>query len=242
MKAVIIENETAATRLLTKIIVDYCPSIEIVGTAVSIKEGFQLLSLKQPDVVFMDIELDDGQSFELLDMMEKQHFHIIFTTAYDQYALKAFRYDAVDYLLKPYMPKTVVAAVERVQDRFTSNTVFKKLHKIIEGDSTPQRISLSTSKGIRMCAIEDIKHIEAAASYCNVILVDDEKILISKSLSELEKLLPKDHFFRVHASHTVNLAQVKNVINEDGGYVELHDGSQVPLARRRKQEFIDQLK
>jgi len=242
MKAVIIENENAAARLLNKIIHDYCPYVEIVGEAATIVEGFQLLNTSRPELVFLDIELDDGQSFELLDMMEKWQFNVIFTTAYDQYALKAFRYEAVDYILKPYTPKAIVAAVARVQERYSGKTVLKKLNNIINEASHTKRIPLSTAQGIRMCSVDNIKHIEAAASYCTVRLLSNEKIMISKPLSEVEKLLPASQFFRVHASHTVNLSQVKNVINSDGGYVELHDGTQVPLARRRKQDFIEQLK
>jgi two-component system LytT family response regulator len=106
MKAIIIENEITASRLLTKIIDDYCPLVQVVGTAVSIRDEFQLLNAMQPDLVFLDIELDDEQRFELFDMMEKHNFKVIFTTALDQYGLKAFRYDAVDYILKPNIPNS----------------------------------------------------------------------------------------------------------------------------------------
>ncbi len=242
MKAIIIENETSASRLLSNILEEYCPSIEVLGIAASNKEGFKLIHSRKVDLIFLDIELDDGQSFELLDMIEQKNFKIIFTTAYDQYAIKAFRYDAVDYLLKPYTPKSVVGAVKRVEERQSSTAVFNKLNKLIEKAPSSKKIPLSTSKGIRMCHVENIKRIEAAASYCTVHFMDGEKLLISKPLAELEKSMPAQQFFRVHASHSVNLAHVKAVVNEDGGYIELVDGSQVPLARRRKQEFIEQLK
>ena len=243
MKALIIENETAASELLSTILTDYCSSIQLQGTATDIKEGFKAIEEHCPDVVFLDIELDDGLSFQLLDLIQERNFHVIFTTGYDQYALEAFRYDAVDYILKPYTPKAVLEAVNRLTQRERATHSFKKLNELIEEKSrSSKRISLPTSKGIRLCFEQDISRLEASSSYCTVFLRDGEKITISKPLCEIEKGLSTDYFFRVHTSHTVNIQQVKELINQDGGYIEMMDGTQVPLARRRKQEFKNLLK
>jgi two-component system LytT family response regulator len=242
MNAIIIENEVSANKLLTKILEDYCTGINIVAIGTSIKEGFQLIQTLDPDLVFLDIELDDGQSFDLIEMFETKRFKIIFTTAYDQYALKAFRYDAVDYILKPYTPKTVSIAVNRVLEREKENKSFQKLNDIIENGISTNRLSLSSSEGIRICDIDEIVRLEASSSYCIVHLSNDEKLMVSKTLGDIEDKLPKHQFYRIHASHTVNCKYVKKIINQDGGGVELKNGKLLPLARRRKQEFINQLK
>ena len=240
LKSIIIENEKAATKLLSTILRDYCQDVDVEGSAVSITDGFKLIQNVKPDLVFLDIELDDGKSFELLDMLEHRDFRVLFTTAYDQYALKAFRYDAVDYILKPYTPKTVVAAVSRVQEREKSNLAYEKLQKVLTRPT--ERISLATSQGIRVCTIQEVLRLEAASSYCTVHLTTKEKIIVSKPLGDIEQLLPEGSFFRVHSSHSVNIRYVKQIVNIDGGYIELADSTQVPLARRRKQEFIEKLK
>lgn len=243
MRTLIIENEKAAAELLTTIVTDYCQGVDVCGVVPTIKEGFQMIEKEKPQLVFLDIELDDGLSFDLLDMLNERDFHIIFTTAFDQYALKAFRYSAIDYILKPYTPKSVVEAVGRVEKRTKETLTYEQLNQLIDSNkSQNDRISLPTSKGIRMCDPNEISKLEASSSYCTVHMSDGEKILISKPLGDVEKHLPEDIFFRVHSSHTINIRKVKNVINQDGGYIELQDGSQVPLARRRKQEFINLLK
>jgi len=242
MKALIIENEISASKLLIKILEDYCNGIEVAAVGKSIKEGFQLIQSHDPDLVFLDIELDDGQSFDLIEMFETKRFKIIFTTAYDQYALKAFRYDAVDYILKPYTPKSVSTAVNRVLEREKDSKSFQKLNDIIKNGMSTDRLSLSTSEGIRICNINEIVRLEASSSYCTLYLSNDEKLMVSKPLGDIEEKLPKHQFFRIHTSHTVNCDYVKNIISQDGGAVELKDGKLLPLARRRKQEFIEQLK
>ncbi len=243
MKALIIENEMAAAELLSTILNDYCSSIDLKATAKTIKEAFNRIEEHNPDVLFLDIELDDGLSFELLDLIQERNFHIIFTTAYDQYALNAFRYDAVDYILKPYTPKSVIEAVSRLSKRENVKHSFQKLNELIEERTKPtNRIALHTAKGIRLCADDEIIRLEASSSYCTVFFQDGEKVMISRPLGDIEKSLPEDHFHRVHTSHTININQVKQVVHDDGGYIIMIDGTQVPLARRRKQEFINLLK
>ena len=244
MRTLIIENEKSASELLSAIITDYYPSLELLGVETNIKDAFQAIRKLQPELIFLDIELDDGLSFELLDLLQTNNFRIIFTTAYDQYALKAFRYDAVDYILKPYSPKSVVDAVQRVMDRENSVKSFDQLNELIteKVNSISERISFQTGDGIRLCKVDEIVRLEASSSYCMVFLEGGEKLLISKPLGDIEKKLPESEFYRVHASHTVNVGKVKKVIHQDGGYIELLDGKNIPLSRRRKQEFINLIK
>ena len=244
MRTLIVENEKNASELLTGIIAEYYPSIELIGVAPSVVDAFNIIKSENPDLVFLDVELDDGLSFDLLDLLKERPFRIIFTTAFDQYALKAFRYDAVDYILKPYTPSAVVEAIQRVSEREESSKTFQKLNALLDAkeNSKVQRIALHTSKGLRLCDVNEIIRLEADSSYCTVYLENEEKVMLSRPLGEIEKKMPVGSFYRVHTSHSVNVHKVKQVIQQDGGYIEMKDGTQIPLARRRKQEFINLLK
>lgn len=241
MKAIIIEDEVAAINLLSKIVENYCPNIELVANASNIEDGLCLIESANPDLVFLDLKLQDRLSFELLDQLEECSFYLIITTAYDEYAIKAFKYDAIDYILKPYVPKDIISAVSRVLEKEKSNAVFKKLNSILDRSKNRHRISLATNEGIRICSEEEITRIEASGSYCKVFLVE-ENLMISKPLAEIERLLSSENFIRVHSGHTVNKNFVKSFKNADGGYIEMNDGAQVPIARRRKQYFFNQIK
>ncbi len=166
MRTLIVENEKSASDLLSAIITEYYPSIELIGVSSSIVDAFKMIKEKQPDLVFLDVELDDGLSFELLDLLKEREFLIIFTTAFDQYALKAFRYDAVDYILKPYTPNSVVEAIQRVTERAQSSKSFNKLNALLDAKEKGKvgRIALHTSKGLRLCEVDEIIRLEADSS------------------------------------------------------------------------------
>ena len=240
LKAIIIEDEIAATNLLSKIIRDYCPQINLVGDASNIATGIELIEKSHPELVFLDLRLQDKLSFEILDQIQDRAFYLIITTAYDEYAVKAFKYDAIDYILKPYVPKDIIAAINRVVEKKQSLSVFKKLHALLDQSKKEERISLATNEGIRLCKADEILRMEADGSYCKVYL-KDETLILSKPLAEIERNLPKEIFLRVHKGHTINKNYVKSFKNADGGYIEMSDGTQVPIARRRKQDFINQI-
>ncbi len=243
IRVAIIENEEDAQYLLSSIIRDFCPSLELVGMAKTVSEGLELLESTKPDLVFLDIEIEDGTSFQLLDKLKHLTFKIIFTTAFDQHALKAFKYGAVDYLLKPYSPKDVLKSVERVKRSLYDQAIFNRLDYLIKNNS-PQKnikITIPTSEGVNVVSVSDIIRLEADRSYCFICLSDGERILVSKPLKDLEKALPKEMFFRVHTTHLINIDYIDRYIKDDGGYVIMNDSSQVPIARRRKQNFLELL-
>lgn len=240
VRTAIIEDEVDAQSLLSSIIKEYCPSLQLVGIAGNISDGIALIEESKPDLVFLDIELEGGTSFQLLDRLKHMSFRIIFTTAYDQYALKAFKYETIDYILKPYSPQDVIKSIERVRRTQHDIAIFNRLEYLIEQNDTSQntKINIQTCEGISLISISDIVRLEADRSYCFVYLSDGERLLVSKPLKDFESQLPEDQFFRVHSTHLINMEYINKYIKEDGGFIIMTDGSHVPLARRRKHEFL----
>jgi len=241
LRAAIIENELDAQSLLSSIISEFCPNLSLVGTAASISNGLTMLEETKPDIVFLDIEIEEGTSFEMLSKIPNYNFNIIFTTAYDHYALEAFKYGAIDYLLKPYSPQDVLAAIERVHKSHYDNAIFNRIEYLLKQNtsSSGSRIAINTSDGISFISINDIIRIEADRSYCYLHLSDGEKLLVSKPLKELESQLQPANFFRVHSTHLINTDYIKKYSKEDGGTIIMTDGSIISIARRRKQEFLE---
>ncbi len=242
MKAIIIENERPALQLLQSIISDFYTKIEVVADAASIYTGVEVIEKEKPDIVFLDIELDDGKSFDLLNQLSYKDFYLIFTTAYSEFALQAFDHNAIDYVLKPYTPKHIVRAINRVIERDIKSSSFKELEKAINTNQNRQHIQLSTKEGIKIFDRQDIIYCEAHQAYCKVILTNEKTVLVSKSLAAVESLLKDANFSRPHTKYLVNLSHIAEVTHADGGYVLLKNGQQIPLSRRKKAMFINKLR
>ena len=240
LKTIIIEDEILSSEYLHKIVEEYCPSLEVVGSASSIEDGLSVLQNTVCDIVFLDIELDGGNSFQILEQLKEPKFSIIFTTAYDHFAFKAFQVEAVDYLLKPYSPKDVIQAIEKVK-RARSNQSWIEMQQVFIENKNPStdRISLHTAEGVHIVDKNDIIHCEADGSYCLIHIQKEGSLLISRSLSHIESMLDGADFFRVHTGHLVNINHIKKYLKEDGGYILMDDGSKIPVSRRKKQEFLD---
>lgn len=241
LKLVIIEDEPAASQLLTSIINEFCFDVQICGYADNVYIAKELLSKVNPDLIFVDVRLGSETIFELLDNIEYQNYKIVFTTAFANFALQAFKYEALDYLLKPYSPKAVIKVIERVKNELKSDTwlQFKKN----PNKSIPTRISINTSEGINFIEPIEILYCTAEGSYCKIHTIDDSNsIMVSKSLSDIENQLDPDVFIRVHASFLVNLQYVKKYIKDDGGHILMSNGTSIPISRRKKQEFLDRVK
>jgi len=241
LRTIIIEDELDAQNLLSKIINEYCPDLKLIGIAGDIEESRKLIESEFPDLVFFDIEIGGGNSFDLLTKLKNRKFKVVFTTAYEEYALRAFKFDAIDYILKPYSPKDVISAVGKVKQRTYDESIFNRLDFLVKQtqQSTNGKISVPTSEGLHIFNVSDIMRLEADRAYCHIYLSDSTKVMLSKPLKDIEDQLPKDIFFRSHASHLLNTNYVEKYLNKDGGYALMTDGSQVPVARRRKQEFLD---
>lgn len=243
INAVIIDDMPDALELLKGDIEHYCPNIEIVGTANSVVSGAKLVKQVKPDLLFLDIELGDGTGFDILDLVAPILSHIIFTTASNEYAIRAFRYAAVDYLLKPVDNELLTEAVDRVQDKMGSMddrlglaaTVYKN-----QGNS--ETMALHTSEEIKIVAINEIIRCQSNDNYTMFYFEDQSKILISKTLKYFDGLLNNHNFLRVHQSHLVNPKQIETFNRKDGGYLSMRDGSQVPVSMRKKSMVLDFLR
>ena len=240
-KTLIIEDEIDAQMLLSKILEENHPDIELRGIADSISQALNALESNEIDLLFVDIELKDGNAFDLLSQIDFRNYKIIFTTAYENFAIDAFKYHAVDYLLKPYSPSMVSDALSKLKSTKLDQNLIKELRSVMSQAQTGaiKKIKIPTSDGVHFFVLEEILHVEADRSYSKIYLSTGEKKLLSKPLKEIENLLDSNVFFRTHASHLVNLNHVKRIANQDGGYAELVDGSQIPIARRRRQDFLD---
>ncbi|MCB0647801.1 MAG: response regulator transcription factor [Saprospiraceae bacterium] len=243
ISCLLIEDEVHSQDLLSSIIHEYCPQIRLIGMADSVKSAYDFLQNNDVELIFLDIELEDGNAFELLNILPERNFYIVFTTAYDSYAMQAFKVEAVDYLLKPYSPKDVIQAVHKVMSRQEKLSVaaLKKL-LLDKHDTGGSRISLSTSEGISLVHPADIIYCTADGAYCTIFLKDQSYVMVSKTLGDIESMLDPEDFIRVHASHLVNINRVKKYLRDDGGVLLMENGKQIPISRRKKQEFLDRLK
>jgi two-component system LytT family response regulator len=239
----IIDDEPDARQALRTLLTTLCPEATICGEADSVASAFVLLRQTQPQAILLDISLGDGTGFDLLDRFPQLPFQVIFTTAHNDFALKAFRYHALDYLLKPINPMELVAAIDRVREVPPVDYPVRINH-LLESHRTGQlnKITLTTQQEIVFVNVDQIIHLESDGSYTTFHLLTKERHVISHPMKTFEEMLPSTDFFKLHQSHLINLAHVKSVLREDGGYALMQDGYKVPIARRRKEEFLKVLK
>lgn len=239
----IIDDEPDARQALSTLLTTFCPEVVICGEADSVASAFVLLRQTQPHAILLDISLGDGTGFDLLDKFPQLPFQIIFTTAHDDFALKAFRYHALDYLLKPINPVELTAAIDRVRETPPADYAARIGH-LLESHRTQQlnKITLTTQQEIVFVDIDQIIHLESDGSYTTFHLLTKERHVISHPLKTFEDMLPVADFFKLHQSHLINLSHVKSVLREDGGYALMENGYKIPIARRRKEEFLKVIK
>jgi len=240
IKAIIVDDEQDAVNFIDSIIREYCPKIEIIGKAYHVTDGVTLINQLDPELVFLDVEMPHGTGFDLLAQFPEKKFDVIFITAFNHYAIKAIKFSAIDYILKPINIHEFIQAVEKVIDKKNSSSYQNaSFNALLENLKTahPFRLAIPTSDGMEYLETNEIIRIEADRSYCWFHLTGKRKILISKNLKEYQELLDERNFFRPHNSHLINFEHVKKFIRTDGGAVEMSDGSQVPIARNRKDLF-----
>ncbi|MEM6263428.1 MAG: LytTR family DNA-binding domain-containing protein [Bacteroidota bacterium] len=249
LKAIIVEDELNSQELLKEIVSQFTEGVEVVDTAQGVKEALTAIETHQPDLLLLDIELSDGDGFQVLENVPEINFDVIFTTAYDQYAIRAFKFAATDYLLKPVDIEEFQAAIKRVVDKRNnegeeepSYDNVRELVKNIRNLQQPfNRIVLPTTHGFTVVDPKDIVRCESDRNYTFIHLNDKRKILVSRTIKEYEEMLTPYNFFRIHQSHLINLAYLKNYTRGRGGYVELTDGSNIDVSARRKTDFLKRL-
>ncbi|MFA6402132.1 MAG: LytTR family DNA-binding domain-containing protein [Salinivirgaceae bacterium] len=239
-KVVIVDDEQDAIESIKLIIQEHFSDIVISGTANSANEAIKLIPTVEPDIVFLDIEMPGGTGFDVLEGLPNRNFNVIFVTAYNQYAIKAFKYSALDYILKPIDIDELVTAVSKIHRSNTNQKVEDKINLLLDNvkNSKPDKIALSTSESIEFVNISDIVQILAEGSYSTLKFLDQTELVVSKNLGEFESLLEDHPFYRPHQSHLINLLHVKK-INRLGNEIIMDDGSVAFLSRRKKNQFLE---
>lgn len=244
LQVLLIDDEPSARQVIRTYLNEFCPKFQLVGEAGNVQDAIRLVRERRPGLLFLDIHMADGEGFDLLDKFDQPDFHVIFTTAHDEFALRAFRYSAVDYLLKPIGPDEFLRAVDKAL-RLRERPDFQHFLSLMQQPRQAaafQKIALPSLEGITLVKLSNIVRLEANGGYTNFFMASGEHCLITRSIGEFEEILPQGSFFRVHVSHLVNLDFVKKFLREDGGYLLLEDNSKVPIARRRKDEFMEVLR
>lgn len=241
LTVIIIDDEAKGRMALREKLLAYCPQTIILAEAANGQEALTLIQIHQPQLIFLDIEMPRMNGFEMLNELPEKNFHIIFTTAYDQYAIKAIKYAAFDYLLKPIDIEELKTAIEKIDTK--ENIQTKKQVELLQLNMQQpknklHKLAIPTLEGLLFYDISDIVHLEANSNYTNIYFTNKKKITASKTLKEFEELLPEDIFFRTHHSYLINLNYIKRYIKGDGGQIEMTNGTFVDVARRKKDEFL----
>ena len=244
LRAVIVEDEKRSRETLSGLLKIYCKNLTVVGEAENVREGLEVIQKQNPDVVFLDIQMPDGSGFKLLKQIKQISFDVIFTTAYDQFAIKAIRFSALDYLLKPIFPNDLVNAVNKAEKNKQAQKSNSNIKVLLENINRPPaespKIILSTSEKINVVKVEEIIRCESDNYYTMFYFTDEKRLLVSKTLKEQEELLSEYNFIRPHKSHLINVKYIKSYLKTDGGVILMEDGSKIPVSRRKK-EYIKEI-
>lgn len=248
LNTIIVDDEEFARSSLYFLLQENCPEVNICGIAKSVGEARTLLQSYDIDLIFLDIAMPGENGFSLIPQAQEANATVIFTTAYDQYALKAIKANAIDYLLKPIDIEELVAAVEKatkyqqLNQALHQNTGLKNLETALKEQKGINRLTLPSGQGYRLIDVDDIIHIEADSNYSIFHLKNKEKITVSKVLKDYEEILPEERFFRIHKSSIVNLKYVKEYNNKNGLVLLLENGESLVVSRRRASDFFEKIK
>ena len=244
LRAIIIDDIDSIRQKNTALIQQYCPGVAIIAEADSVAAGVAAIKKYLPDLVFLDVEMADGTGFDLLQQLMPVNFKVIFITAFQEFAIKAFRFSAIDFLLKPVDPADLAEAVKKAEETVNKEMLelqFNTLFSNIERPRNLQKIILKTAEKVYAISVQDIIRCEAQKNYTTFYLVNGQKLLLSTTLKEYETLLLPMGFFRTHQSHLINMLYFDHYVKGDAGSIILKDKSAIPLSVRKKEEFLNSL-
>ncbi len=241
--SIIIDDEQHCVKALLNDLQRNCPSVEVLDSCYSAKEGIMSIKKNNPALVFLDVEMPWMNGFEMLEVLGDINFAIIFTTAHDEFAARAFRISAVDYLLKPIGADDLKEAVKKAEQKLqqTGNLHIENLLQNIKRPSGQQKIALPYKEGYEFVEVSHINYCQAEGAYTKVFLDNRKYILVSKTLGDIEELLDEDLFQRIHHSTVVNLGFITHFVRSDGGYVKLQTGEQLPVSKSKKEGLMERL-
>lgn len=241
IKAILIDDEPDALEMLEWQLKQYCRQVQIVALCTSVDEGIAAIHQHAPQLVFLDIEMPHKSGFEVIKAFPDPSFEIIFITAYNQFALQAFKAAALDYLLKPVDAEDLVKSIARFEKKQLHHSLKQQLEQLLQeykpARPAIERISLPTADGIFFVSPQEIMRAEASGNYVTVYFTDNKKLLLAKTLKDIEELLQGHTFIRIHQSHLVNIDHISKYSKSDGGIVFMKDGSKLPVSRQRKDEL-----
>jgi two-component system LytT family response regulator len=244
IKALIVDDEKNCCEALEILLIDNCPEVDVIAIANSGADALKKISKLQPQLVFLDIEMPNMNAFQLLEQLSPINFEIIFTTSYDQYAIKAIKFSALDYLLKPIDREELEKAVQKVHKK-VNNTIPQQLEILLQKVRQPailvHRVALPTMQGLELVPVNTIVSCSSHNNYTEFLLKDRKKILVSRTLKEIEEILEDHAFLRVHHSYIVNLNEIVRYIKGEGGYLVMSDDSKVDVSRSRKELLMQKL-
>jgi two-component system LytT family response regulator len=242
IKAVIVDDEQHSLETTDILVRKYCPAVLVTGLADSPEKGITLIDTLKPDLVFLDIAMPRMNGFEMLQYLCYRDFDLVFTTAFDAYAIRAFKVNAIDYLLKPIEPEELIKAVEKVKTKIENNQQRNRIDEILQGVGftgfRKNKLALPVEGRIAMLEFDSILYCESDSNYTTVHLTDCKKIMISRTLKDIENMLPHPQFLRIHHSYVVNINHIKEYIRGEGGEVLLTNGKQLRVSRSKKDELI----
>ena len=244
LKAIIIDDEPYCCEILAAMLETDCPEVNVVTISNNGADALKAIHQFSPDIVFLDVEMPKMNGFEMLEQLHSINFHLIFTTSYDQYALKAIRFSAIDYLLKPVDREELKNAVNKVRQRIQTplpQQLEILMQKIRQPSNPVNKIALPTMEGLQMIPIENIVSCESDDNYTNIKLKGKRKLLVTRSLKEMEESLEQHSFIRVHRSYLVNLNEIEKYIKGEGGYLVMSDGTTIDVARNKKEVLLKKL-
>ena len=238
IRSVVIDDEVQSRNTLKEYVHEYCPEVDLLAEAGSVAKGVETIKKYNPDLVFLDVELPDGTGFDILGKINDISFKVIFISAYDRYAVRAFKFSAVDYLLKPFQPEDLVQAVSKTRLIHEIVELKKRIEVLLLNRNSLKKIALPVVDGLEFVNIEDIVRCEADRNYTLMIMNNGKRFLTSKTLREYEEMLSPLNFCRVHHSHMINMSFIKKYVKGEGGTVIMEDNSEIEVARRRKEHFL----
>lgn len=245
LRVIIVDDELKSRESLRILLQDFCDDVQVIALCQNVEEGLSAIGKHNPDIVFLDIQMQRETGFDLLTKVKKADFEVIFTTAHSEFAIKAFKFSAVDYLLKPIDIEELRASLEKVRKKRNKNGFSDRLEELIynlrPASSQKFKLALPTSDGLIFVKVDEIVFCEADSNYTQIHLMDGRKYLVSRTLKEYEDLLSDQDFFRIHNSYLVNINLIKSYVRGDGGYVVMANGKSLDVSKRKKESFLTRI-